>query len=160
VGGVHLNYFVYQQLPVLAPSMYDPPAPWSQHQGIADWIADRVVELVYTAWDMQPFARDYGDDGAPFVWDGERRAVLRAELDAAYFHLYGLDRDEVGHILDTFPIVRRKDETVHGEYRTRRLVLENYDEMASAMRTGTSYQTSLDPAPGGRRHVEREEEPR
>ncbi len=36
---------------------------------------------------------------SPFIWDEERRA-----------HLYGLTRDELAYILDTFPIVRRKDE--------------------------------------------------
>ena len=30
-------------------------------------------------------------DGAPFVWDEERRFKIRAELDAAFFHLYGVD---------------------------------------------------------------------
>ena len=47
---------------------------------------------------------------APFVWDEERRAILRAELDSLYAHLYGLTRDELVYILDAFPIVRRKDE--------------------------------------------------
>jgi hypothetical protein len=53
-----------------------------------------VIELVYTAWDMQPFARDMGYDGPPFVWDEERRAHLRAQLDAFYFHKYGLTEEE------------------------------------------------------------------
>jgi hypothetical protein len=65
---------------------------------------------------------------APFVWDEERLAHLRAELDALYAHLYGLTREELDYILDTFPIVRRKDEERWGEYRTKRLVLEAYEE--------------------------------
>ena len=69
----------------------------------------RVLELTYTAWDMAPFARDLGDDGPPFRWDEERRFLLRAELDAAFFHLYGIDRDDVDYIMETFPIVKRKD---------------------------------------------------
>ena len=60
----------------------------------------------------------------PFVWDEARRARLRAELDALYAHLYDLAREELAYILDTFPIVRRKDEEKYGEYRTKRLVLE------------------------------------
>ena len=35
--------------------------------------------------------------------------LLRAELDAAFFHLYGIDRDDVDYIMETFPIVKRKD---------------------------------------------------
>jgi len=63
----------------------------------------------------------------PFKWDEERRARIRAELDAIFAHLYGLTRDEFAYILDTFPIVRRKDEERFGEYRTKRLCLEQYD---------------------------------
>ena len=62
------------------------------------------------------------------MWDEERRAHLRAELDALYGHLYGLTRDELAYILDTFPIVRREDEAKYGEYRTKRLVLEAFDK--------------------------------
>jgi hypothetical protein len=54
---------------------------------------------------------------------------LRAELDALYAHLYGLTREELDYILDTFPIVRRKDEERWGEYRTKRMVLENYERL-------------------------------
>jgi len=72
----------------------------------------------------------------PFKWDEERRARLRAELDAIYARLYGLTRDELDYILDTFPIVRRKDEERWGEYRTKRLVLNCFDlfggDLASA----------------------------
>jgi hypothetical protein len=49
---------------------------------------------------MAPFARDFGYDGPPFVWDEERRALLRAELDAWYARAYGLTRDELRYILD------------------------------------------------------------
>ncbi len=54
---------------------------------------------------------------------------LRGQLDALYAHLYGLTRDELAYILDTFPIVRRKDEARWGEYRTKRLVLENFETL-------------------------------
>jgi hypothetical protein len=66
----------------------------------------------------------------PFKWDQQRRVLLRAELDALYAHLYGLTREELDYILDTFPIVRRKDEAKYGEYRTKRMVLEQYEELA------------------------------
>ena len=57
---------------------------------------------------MAPFARDLGYDGEPFIWDEEERRGAR--LDALYFHLYGLSRDDAEYVLDTFPIVRREDE--------------------------------------------------
>jgi hypothetical protein len=49
--------------------------------------------------------------------------------------------------MDTFPIVKRKDEETWGEFRTKRVILEIYDAMAEAMRTGVSYQTRLSPPP-------------
>ena len=44
--------------------------------------------------------------------------------------------------------MKRKDEQSHGEYRTKRVILEIYDEMAEAIRTGEPYQPRLDPPPG------------
>ncbi len=49
--------------------------------------------------------------------------------------------------METFPIVKRKDEAKYGEYRTKRVILEIYDEMTEAIRTGKPYQTRLDPPP-------------
>ena len=74
------------------------------------WIRARVLELSYTAWDMEAFARDLGDGGAPFRWDEERRRLIRAELDAAFFHLYGLERDEVEHAMDSFGVLRDNEQ--------------------------------------------------
>jgi hypothetical protein len=91
--------------------------------------------------------RDMGYDDAPFRWDEERRFLLRCELDAAYFHLYGIQCDDVDYIMETFPIVKRKDEKAHGHYRTKDKILEIYDAMAEAMKTGQAYQTLLDPPP-------------
>ncbi|HRY11795.1 MAG TPA: hypothetical protein P5544_17670, partial [Candidatus Nanopelagicales bacterium] len=86
-----------------------------------------------------------------------RRELLRAELDAAFFHLYGIARDDVDYIMETFPIVKRKDVAAHGEYRTKRLILEVFDAMQVAIDTGTEYQTILDPPPGhGPRHPAKE----
>jgi hypothetical protein len=89
----------------------------------------RVAKLTYTAWDMRPFALDLGYEGPPFVWDEERRFALRCELDAAFFHLYGIGREDVAYVMETFPIVKRKDEARYGEYRTKRVMLEVYDGM-------------------------------
>ena len=106
---------------------------------------------------MEPFARDLGDDGPPFRWDEERRFVMRAELDAAFFHLYGIDRDDVDYIMETFPIVKRKDIQQYGTFRTKDLILQIYDAMAEATRTGKPYQTILDPPPAhGSRHPARD----
>jgi len=108
---------------------------------------------------LQPFARDCGYDGPPFRWDAARRFLLRCELDAAFFLLYGIGRDDADYILDTFPVVRRRDEQEHGEYRTKRVILEIYGRMVEATGTGTPYQTILDPPPADptQAHAPREE---
>jgi hypothetical protein len=147
VGGIHLTFFVLNQLSVLPPATYRGPAPWRAETTLADWLVTRVVELSYTSWDLEPFARDLGFATAPYRWEQDRRRVLRCELDAAFFHLYGLRRDDVDYVMDRFPIVRRRDEQSHGEYRTKRLILEIYDELAEAIATGRPYKTRLDPPP-------------
>jgi len=75
----------------------------------------------------------------PFVFDPERRLLLRAELDARYARLYGLTRDDLRYILDpadlmgedypseTFRVLKKNEIDEYGEYRTRRLVLEAWD---------------------------------
>jgi hypothetical protein len=145
VGGTHLKYHVLKQLPVFSSELFHLKI------GIIKWlnqlIFDSVLELTYTAWDLEPFAKDCGYDGPPFRWDEERRFLIRCELDAAYFHLYEIERDDVDYIMETFPIVRRKDEAKFGEYRTKRVILEIYDQMKEAMKTGEPYQTILTPPP-------------
>lgn len=148
VGGTHLTYGYLKQLPVLIPSTYAHEVAWQSDTLLRDWLLPRVLELTYTAWDLEPFARDVGYDGPPFRWDAERRFVLRCELDAAFFHLYGLSREDTDYVMDTFPIVRKNDYYAHGEYRTKRVILEIYGEMQEAARTRQPYQSRLDPPPG------------
>jgi hypothetical protein len=106
-----------------------------------------VLELVFTAWDLADFAESVGHSGPPFRWVEERRALLRAELDAMMFRLYGVERDDVDYIMETFPILKRKDEAEFREYRTKRLILERYDAMAAAEAAGEEYVPALDPPP-------------
>lgn len=146
MSGMHVNIFIMRQLPAVPLAAYERTVP---HLGIPgrEWVTPRALELTYSAWDLQPFAAVAGHNGPPFRWDEERRMLLRCELDALYFHLYGLSREDTAYILDSFPIVRRKDEVIHAEYRTKRVILEIYDAMAEAERTGVPYQTRLDPPP-------------
>lgn len=145
LGGTTMNYFYLMQFPVLPPAAYVP-------ERLSE-IVPRVLELVYNAIDLEPFYADviaeYPDAdsradivrGKPWIWNPERRAVLRAELDAIYARLYGLSRDDLRYILDpadimgtdypsqTFRGLKDKEIRLCGEYRTRRLVLEAWDRM-------------------------------
>ncbi len=185
VGGTHLNFFIAKQIPVLTPYLLEQPAPWSRTaETVRDWLLPHILELTYTTWSLEPFASDCRWNGPPFRWDGERRFLLRCELDAAFFHLYlpadedgdwqpprqvgghrhtetaeqraeltrhfPTPRDAVDYIMDTFPIIRRKDESRYGEYRTKRVILGIYDAMQTAAATGEPYRTVLDPPPADR----------
>jgi hypothetical protein len=145
VGGLHLTYAYMKQLPVLLPSVYGAQTSWDSTVPLQAWILPRVLELTYTAWDLQPFARDCGDEGPPYIWNPERRFVLQAELDAAFFHLYGISRDDAEYILGTFDVLERADVRQHGEYRTKRVVLERYDALATAAASGKPYVSPLSP---------------
>jgi hypothetical protein len=147
LGGTHLTYGFLKQLPVLAPDVYTEPAAWDRATTLLDWLSSRVLELTYTAWDLEHFARDVGHEGPPFRWDEARRFLLRTELDAAFFHLYGINHDDAAWILDTFWVIRQKDEKAHGEYRTKRVILERHAAMTQAITSGIPYTSPLDPPP-------------
>lgn len=136
IGGTAMNFFIYEQLPILPPTAYT--------KDDLAFIVPRVLELTYTSHAMAPFARDLGYDGAPFAWDEDRRAQLRSELDAWYALAYGLTRDELRYVLDpkdvmgadypseTFRVLQKNEIAKYGEYRTQRLVLAAYDAQVAA----------------------------
>jgi hypothetical protein len=176
LDGSHLTYFIFKQLPVLPPETYTQPCPWANDpkseiphpESLRDWLLPRVLELTYTAWDLEAFASDCGWSGPPFRWDEERRFLLRCELDAAFFHLYlgpaqewqqqpealtrafPTPRHAVSYIMDTFPIVKRKDEAKHGHYRTKETILQIYDALTESIQSGQPYKTLLKPPPADR----------
>jgi len=135
IGGVNINYFHVRQLPIIPPIGYD--------EVDKKFISGRVLELTYTSHSMTPFARDLGYEGPPFAWDEDRRAQLRAELDAWFALAYGLTREELRYVLDpkdvmgadypseTFRVLQNNDRARYGEYRTQRLVLAAYDALIS-----------------------------
>jgi len=143
LGGTHLSDYIVKQFPILPPDRYT--------DADLAFIVSRVLELTYTAHDLAPWAADLGYTGEPFPWNPERRAQLRAELDAYYARLYGLTRDELRYILDpadvmgenypseTFRVLKNNEMREFGEFRTRRLVLESWD----AMEHGLAAQESI-----------------
>lgn len=136
LGGTTLNYFYVKQFACASPGQVESVN-----------IGRHVLELTYTAWDLRDYASEGGHFGPPFRWCVDRRAAMRAEIDAHMFRLSGLDRDDVEFALDTFHIVKRKDEAEFGEYITKRLILERYDAMVQAEKDGVEYETILDPPP-------------
>ena len=128
VQGQNLNLFVVEQLPFIAEDDY---ARLFGGRTAGELVRDHVLRLTYTARDMEAFARDLGYAGEPWAWDDEERRHRRARLDALYFHLYHLSREDAAYIMDTFPIVRRQDESRYQRYRTRELVLAYMSALAA-----------------------------
>lgn len=157
ISGSNMQYFLVKQLVSPAPDFFVRAASWQRNRTLADWIVPLVLELSYTSWRLRPYAQDLGDNGPPFRWDPERRALLRADLDAGFFHVYGLNRVEAEHVLDSFTVVRKYEERDFGDYRTKRLVLEAFDRMAVAIvNGGTGWRSLADPPAGeGPRHPDR-----
>jgi N-6 DNA Methylase len=136
IGGTHINHQIMKQFPIFPPKFYREPQRWqSAGETFGDWVRSRVLELTYTAHDLRAFAEDCGWDGPPFPWDEERRRILRAELDAAYLHAYGLNRDDAGYILSAtnFPIAVAKQPQLFAA------ILSVFDSMAEAIQTGVPY---------------------
>jgi hypothetical protein len=162
IGSTSMSLFIWKQLPVPAPETMERHVPF---------IVPRVLELVYTAYDMTGLARDLGDEGAPFRWDEERRAQIRAELDAYFFHLYGIARDDVDYILETFQTenggLKHNEIAKYGTYRTKDMVLAEYDRMAPSgvdlttpLVDGENFTSILSPPPAhGPRHPAAPEQP-
>ena len=156
LSGASMTYFIVRQLACPSPEYFQSPAPWRCSDHLETWLKPYVLELSYTSNRLRPYSQDLADDGPPFHWDPERRALLRADLDAGFLHIYGLDRHEAEHVLDSFPVVRKYEEKDFGEFRTKRLVLEAYGRMAEAIANGgKGWKPLADPPAGhGPRHSE------
>lgn len=146
IGGTHASINYVKQFPVLTPDQIPSTTQWQ--------IVKRVAELCYFNHDMDGWASELWEEmseeqraelpqlGAqqPWVYNPERRAVLQAELDAIFAHLYGLDTEDLRYILDpedvcgkgcineTFRVLKDNEIRQYGEYRTKRLVLEAWNK--------------------------------
>lgn len=146
IGGSHASISFVKQFPVLTPDQIPSTMQWQ--------IVKRVAELCYFNHDMDGWASELWEEmseeqraelpqlGAqqPWVYNSERRAVLQAELDAIFAHLYGLNTEDLVYILDpedicgkgcineTFRVLKDNEIRQYGEYRTKRLVLDAWNK--------------------------------
>lgn len=146
IGGTHASINYVKQFPVLTPDQIPSTMQWQ--------IVKRVAELCYFNHDMDGWASELWEEmneeqraelpqlGAqqPWIYDPERRAILQAELDAIFAHLYGLNTEDLRYILDpedvcgkgcineTFRVLKDNEIRQYGEYRTKRLVLEAWNK--------------------------------
>jgi hypothetical protein len=131
IPNVNLNFFVIEQLPILPPDAYYKCCPWDKKATLEKWISDRVLKLTCTSNDMIPFAEAAGFKPKVHKWDPAERLDLMAELDAAYFLLYGIEHNDVEYILSTFQGLQKESPDLLAGSTTTAHILEFYDNLKS-----------------------------
>ena len=131
IGGVNLSYFIIEQIPTFHPDFYKQKCPWDKKQSLEQWISDRVLKLTCTSNDMSPLAEAAGFKPPVHKWDPVERLDLMGELDAAYFLLYGIERNDVEYILSTFAGLRKESSSLLGDSTTASRILKFYDGLKS-----------------------------
>ncbi len=145
IGGSHASIGFVKQFPVLTPDQIPSAAQWQ--------IVRRVAELCYFNHDLDGWAEELWEEMTedqraelpqlgnkqPWIFNPDRRALLQAELDAIFAHLYGLTTEDLRYILDpedvcgegcineTFRVLKDNEIRQFGEYRTKRLVLDAWN---------------------------------
>lgn len=122
VPGIHLNVTIFSQLP--CPEL----------GGVCELETDALAsaaELCGSFTPLEPFVRESGQEWRPGPWDEKRRWELTCKIDAALFRRFGYTQLEVDYVLSTFPVMEAKEIRAFGEYRTKRRILELFDEYTS-----------------------------
>jgi hypothetical protein len=132
IGGVNLSYFIIEQIPTFHPDFYKQKCSWNKKQTLEKWISDRVLKLTCTSNDMIPLAEAAGFKPTVHKWDNAERLDLMAELDAAYFLLYGIERNDVEYILTTFAGICDETSDLLAGPTTTSQILDHYDRLLCA----------------------------
>ncbi len=130
VGGVHLNFFIVEQLPIFTPDFYFERCPWDKRKTLEKWISERVLKLTCTSNDMKPLAEATGFKPLVHKWNPAERLDLQAQLDAAFFLLYGIGREDVEYVLSTFSGVRKEQQGIFDGSSTFDRILKHYDNLS------------------------------
>ncbi len=121
MGGINLNLWNLNQLPIIIYNVI--PERLKEH------IIKNTVQLSNTSNDVSPFFLDFPEI-EKISWNKNLRHSLQCELDAIFFHLYHLDKNDVEIIMDSFPAVKKRDEEKHNSFHTKETILRLYDEFA------------------------------
>jgi hypothetical protein len=133
IPNVNLNFFVVEQLPILPPDFYSRKCPWEKRASLEKWISERVLKLTCVSNDMKPLAEAARFKPLVYRWDPGERAQLQAELDAAFFLLYEIDRPDVEYILSTFSGVEKEAQSLLSGGSTREQILACYDRFRASL---------------------------
>ena len=129
-SGSNLNFYVLRQLPGIKVDRLKCLRPWTKGQPVLDWMIRRAARLSYTTESLRAFGEACGILDGPVVYDEGERALLQAELDAAWFLEFGLSRQDCSMVLDSFDVLKRKEMKRFGDYLSKCRVLKCYDDLA------------------------------
>ena len=127
IGGVTLNFFIVEQVPAFGPDFYGRPCPWEGKRTLEKWISERVLKLTCVSNDMKPLAEAARFRPLVYKWDASERAQLQAELDAAFFLLYSIEREDVEYILSTFSGIEKESGGLLSGESTFERIMACYD---------------------------------
>jgi hypothetical protein len=130
IGGVTLNFFIVEQLPIFPPDHYRQACPWDKRQTLEAWISERVLKLTCTANDMRPLADAAGFSPPVRKWNPSERADLTSELDAAFFLLYGISKEDMDYILTTFSAIKKENQFFAGVKSHSQAILKAYERLS------------------------------
>ncbi|UCE66359.1 MAG: N-6 DNA methylase [Candidatus Zixiibacteriota bacterium] len=135
IGGINLSYYILNQIPTLPPAFYTDRCPWNRRQTLEKWVSERVLKLSCTSNDMIPLAEAAGFEPTVWSWKPDERKILMAELDAAYFIMYSISREDVEYILSTFSGIQKEKDGFFEAASTYDLILKYYDLFKEKMKS-------------------------
>lgn len=103
----------------------------NQREANARFTNDNLMNKRRPDWSL---SSPNGFPSTPFIWNEERRYILKTELDAFFAHIYQFDKHDLEYIMSTFPIVKRRDEEKYGEYRLLKATLDAWDRLSDFMK--------------------------
>jgi len=131
LGNANFNKYIFKQLPMPAPSEIKQSELLvdGARENLYDYLVDRSLKLIWTSNNLDGFGKVIESRPGPYKWDVEERRALRAQIDAAVAHMYGITRDEFKYILNSFEILKKLEEQKFGIYLREKECLRAFSQM-------------------------------
>jgi hypothetical protein len=131
LSGAHVTLYLLKQLPMPTPEQIKTHSVETADgkESLWDFLLQRGLKLIWTSHSLDPLGDDVNSEDGPYVWDTDERRTLRAEIDAALAQRYGISRDDLEYILDSFDILARQEIEKYGEFRQKQECLAAYDRI-------------------------------
>jgi hypothetical protein len=122
IGGTHVNKYILEQLPMPEPGSigeYCVTEGGSGYSSLENYLTERVAKLTWTSHSIDEFGAEFDTISGPVNWKNIDRLTLQAEIDAAVAKLFDINKDDYEYILNSYEILKEREQSEYGEYRTR-----------------------------------------